>query len=149
MAAHDGYVLGIDFGLKHIGIAVGQTVTRTANGLTTLQARNGRPNWSEVDQLVAQYRPIALVVGLPLNMDGSGSDMSERADTFARHVARHTLLPTYLADERLSSWAVKDNQGLSADIHARSACLIAQAYLSDPSVCQRVERESDLPVQPP
>ena len=69
MAARDGYVLGIDFGLKHMGIAVGQTVTRTASGLTTLQARNGKPNWSEIDQLVVQYRPIALVVGLPLNMD--------------------------------------------------------------------------------
>ena len=148
MAARDGYVLGIDFGLKHIGIAVGQTVTRTASELTTLQARNGKPNWSEIDQLVVQYRPIALVVGLPLNMDGSGSDMSERADTFAQHVSRQTSLPTYLADERLSSWAVKDDSALSGDIHARSACLIAQAYLSDPSVCQLVKGESDLPAQP-
>lgn len=148
MAARDGYVLGIDFGLKHIGIAVGQTVTQTSRGLMTLQARNGKPNWSQIDQLVAQYRPIALVVGLPLNMDGSGSDMSKRAHRFAQHVARHTLLPTYLADERLSSWAVKDDETLSGDIHARSACLIAQAYFSDPSVCQRVEQESELPVQP-
>ena len=147
MAARDGYVLGIDFGLKHIGIAVGQTVTRTASGLTTLQTRNGKPSLSEIDQLVAQYRPIAFVVGMPLNMDGSGSDMSERADAFAQHVARQTSLPVYLADERLSSWAVKDDAALSGDIHARSASLIAQAYLGDPSVCKLIEGESDLPGQ--
>ena len=108
MVAGEGYVIGFDFGLKHLGIAVGQTVTGTASGLSTLKARNGKPNWSEIDELLVQYRPIAIVVGLPLNMDGSDSHISQRASTFAERIARHTHLPTYLADERLSSWAAKD-----------------------------------------
>ena len=145
MAAGEGYVIGIDFGLKHLGVAVGQTVTGTASGLSTLKARNGRPNWSEVDELLMQYHPIALVVGLPLNMDGSDSDMSQRASIFAQRIARHTQLPTYLADERLSSWAVKNDNVLTGDIHARSACLIAETFLNDFSVCLAVKTELHHP----
>ena len=141
MVAGEGYVIGFDFGLKHLGIAVGQTVTGTASGLSTLKARNGKPNWSEIDELLVQYRPIAIVVGLPLNMDGSDSHISQRASTFAKRIARHSHLPTYLADERLSSWAVKNDDVLTGDIHARSACLIAETFLNDFSVCMAVKTE--------
>ena len=145
MVAGEGYVIGFDFGLKHLGIAVGQTVTGTASGLSTLKARNGKPNWSEIDELLVQYRPIALVVGLPLNMDGSDSHISQRASTFAQRIARHTHLPTYLADERLSSWAAKDDDVLTGDIHARSACLIAETFLNDFSVCLPVKTKLHRP----
>ena len=145
MVAGEGYVIGFDFGLKHLGIAVGQTLTGTASGLRTLKARNGKPNWSEVDELLVQYRPIAIVVGLPLNMDGSDSHISQRASTFAQRIARHTHLPTYLADERLSSWAAKDDDVLTGDIHARSACLIAETFLSDFSVCLPVKTKLHHP----
>ena len=100
----EGYVLGIDFGLKHIGVVVGQTVTQTVS-LMTIQAKNGKPDWSEFEQLIRQYRPNAVIVGLPLNMDGTSSDMSDRATTFARALAKRTQTPVLLADERLSSWA--------------------------------------------
>ncbi len=145
MVAGEGYVIGFDFGLKHLGIAVGQTVTGTASGLSTLKARNGKPNWSEIDELLVQYRPIAIVVGLPLNMDGSDSHISQRASTVAQRIARHAHLPTYLADERLSSWAAKDDDVLTGDIHARSACLIAETFLNDLSVCLAVKTELHHP----
>ena len=145
MVAGEGYVIGFDFGLKHLGIAVGQTVTGTASGLSTLKARNGKPNWAEIDELLVQYRPIAIVVGLPLNMDGSDSHISQRASTFAQRIARHAHLPTYLADERLSSWAAKDDDVLTGDIHARSACLIAETFLNDFSVCLPVKTKLHHP----
>ena len=145
MVAGEGYVIGFDFGLKHLGIAVGQTVTGTASGLSTLKARNGKPNWSEIDELLVQYRPIAIVVGLPLNMDRSDSHISQRASAFAQRIARHAHLPTYLADERLSSWAAKDDDVLTGDIHARSACLIAETFLNDFSVCLAVKTELHHP----
>ena len=145
MVAGEGYVIGFDFGLRHLGIAVGQTVTGTASGLSTLKARNGKPNWSEIDELLVQYRPIAIVVGLPLNMDGSDSHISQRASTFAQRIARHAHLPTYLADERLSSWAAKDDDVLTGDIHARSACLIAETFLNDFSVCLPVKTKLHHP----
>ena len=134
-----GYVVGFDFGLKHIGVAVGQTITQTANGQTTISAKNGKPNWLKLDELLQQYRPVALVVGLPLNMDGSESDMSKQATAFAGKLASRIDTPVYLADERLSSWAVKDDDASGADIHARSACLIAETFLSNPLACAQVE----------
>ena len=138
----DGYVLGIDFGLKHIGIAVGQTVTRTANGLTTLTAQKGKPNWLELDELIQQYRPIAVVVGLPLNMDDTPSDMSALASDFARQLASRTRHPVFLADERLSSWAVRSSEnGADEGIHSASAALIAQTFLNDPSNCHGVGKD--------
>ena len=136
----DGYVLGIDFGLKYIGVAVGQTVTQTANGLMTIRAKNGNPDWSEFEQLLEQYRPLAVTVGLPLNMDGTSSEMSDRATAFAQTLAQRSQAPVFLADERLSSWAVRDDADLEGkDIHTRSACLIAQTYLADPSRCTPVD----------
>jgi putative Holliday junction resolvase len=134
-----GYVIGIDFGLKHIGLAVGQTVTKTANGLTTLRAKNGKPDWSELQQLIAEYKPLAIVVGLPLNMDDSASDMSDQATLFATRLSQQIQTPVYLADERLSSWAVKAQKSAPGqDIHTRSACLITQTYLDDPSPCTAI-----------
>ena len=82
--AIEGAVLAFDFGLKHIGVAAGQTITRTASGLTTLAAREGQAGLGEPSaDLSAEWRPIRLIVGLPLNMDDSESEMSERARAFA------------------------------------------------------------------
>jgi len=140
---NDGYVLGIDFGLKHIGIAVGQTVTRTATGLTTLAAKNGKPNWAELSELIQQYRPIAVVVGLPLNMDDTPSEMSEHATHFARELSAHTPHQIFLADERLSSWAVRSWEvGADEGIHNASASLIAETFLNDPTGCQRLGEDA-------
>ncbi|NCF45819.1 MAG: Holliday junction resolvase RuvX [Proteobacteria bacterium] len=137
-----GYVVGIDFGLKHIGVAVGQTVTKTANGLTTLRAKNGKPDWTALQQLIAEYKPLAIVVGLPLNMDASASDMSDQATLFATQLSQQIQTPVMLADERLSSWAVKDEESAAGqDIHARSACLITQTYLNDPSHCTAINNK--------
>ena len=133
-----GYVMSFDFGLKHIGIAVGQSVTQTARPLTTLSAKNGKPDWQKLDELMQTYRPAVFVVGLPLNMDGSVSDMSDRATLFAKTLAERITAPVYLADERLSSWAVKNDDSSSGDIHAKSACLIAETFLADPNRCSQV-----------
>lgn len=135
----DGYVLGVDFGLKHIGIAVGQTVTQTANGIATLAAKNGKPDWQELEKIINQYRPLAVVVGLPLNMDGTPSDMSDLATGFAQTLAGRISTKVYLADERLSSWAVRGSQeGEGENIHNASASLIAQTFLNDPSRCNAI-----------
>lgn len=140
---NEGYVLGIDFGLKHIGIAVGQTVTRTASGLVTLAAKNGKPNWTELSELIHQYRPIAVVVGLPLNMDDTPSEMSALATDFAQKLASLTGSQIFLADERLSSWAIRSTEnGVNDGIHNASASLIAQTFLNDPLSCQRVGEDT-------
>ncbi len=128
-------VLAFDFGLKHIGVAVGQTLTRTATPLTTLVAREGKPRWADVAELVNEWRPARLVVGLPLNMDDSESDMAKRARRFAERLEAETGLPVVFADERLTSYAsraerreagAKDSRGE----HAAAAALIAETWLN-------------------
>jgi putative Holliday junction resolvase len=99
----DLIVLGFDFGLKHIGVAVGQTCTRTAQALTTLAARNGQPNWNEVAQLIHTWRPNALIVGIPLNMDNTEQPVTHAAKHFAEELATRYPLPIHHVDERLTT----------------------------------------------
>jgi putative Holliday junction resolvase len=125
----DGYVLAFDFGLRHIGIAVGQSVTNTASGVVTLKAVNGKPDWTELRVLVEQWRPTTLLVGLPLNMDDSESDMSARARSFAKALARQTKLRVVMVDERLTTFAAqRESLGRT---HEAAAVLIAQSWLGD------------------
>lgn len=122
----EGCVLAFDFGLKHIGVAAGQTITRTATPLDTLSAKNGNPRWPAVEMLVNEWQPIQLVVGLPLNMDDTESEMSARARRFARQLAEKTGLPVALADERLTSRMTRDEDAT----HAAAAALIAETWLN-------------------
>jgi len=126
MPERSGCVLAFDFGLKHIGVAVGQTVTRTASPLTTLRAKNGKPEWQSIDKLVSEWRPFSLLVGLPLNMDATESDMSERARNFAAQLASRSELPVDMVDERLTSHATRDVD----NTHAAAAALIAESWLA-------------------
>lgn len=121
------YVLAFDFGLRHIGVAAGQTVTGTASPLTTLRARDGKPDWPELAKLVADWSPARLLVGLPLNMDGTESEMCERARRFAAELERRTGLPTELVDERLTTREANEAGGT----HAHAAALIAETWLND------------------
>lgn len=96
-------VLCFDFGLKRIGVAVGQTVTRSAHPLTVLKANQGTPNWLLVTQLIKEWQPDALVVGIPLNMDGSQQPISELAHVFAQALREQSALTVYEVDERLTT----------------------------------------------
>ena len=125
-----GTVLAFDFGLKHIGVATGQTVTRTATGLTTLTAREGKPDWRSVRDLVAEWRPVRLIVGLPLNMDDSESEMSGRARAFAARLGSETGVQVEMADERLTSRAVAPEVAEREGNHAAAAALIAETWLN-------------------
>jgi len=124
-------LLAFDFGLRNIGVATGQRITRTATELATLRARDGVPDWREVATLIDEWRPDVLLVGLPLNMDDTKSDMAERAERFAKQLKRRFDCEVALVDERLTSFEAK---GLSRDIdaqHAIAARLIAETYLGD------------------
>jgi len=96
-------VLGFDFGTKSIGVAVGQEITGTANGLAALKARDGIPDWQQVSDLVSQWQPDLLVVGLPLNMDGTNQQVTFAAKKFANRLHNLTRLPVETQDERLTT----------------------------------------------
>ena len=125
-------VLGFDFGMRRIGVAVGQRVTGTASAMTTLVAREGQPDWTQVAQLLADWRPQALVVGLPLALDGGHSELTRAAERFARRLHGRFRLPVHLQDERLSSHAAEHwgSEGRRSDgLDAAAAQIILQDWL--------------------
>lgn len=132
-------LLAFDYGLRQIGVAVGNTQFGTTQPLEVLRARDGQPDWSQVASLLEEWRPDLLIVGDPLNMDGSVSELSRRARRFARRLHGRFGIGTELVDERLSSFAVKQQQrdaGHRGDYRARpvdslAAELILQDWLND------------------
>ena len=97
------YFIGFDFGTQSIGVACGQNVTMTAQALDAIPAKNGQPDWQQVEALIKQWQPIALVTGLPLNMDGSEQEMTARARKFAKRLHGRFGLPSHTVDERLTT----------------------------------------------
>lgn len=95
--------LGFDFGLKRIGVAVGQALTRSATALETLRAVKDKPDFDAIARLIARWQPVGLVVGLPLNMDGSETDITPRVRRFANQLRERYRLPVHMMDERLST----------------------------------------------
>lgn len=102
-----GYILGFDFGLRRIGVAVGQTTTHTASSLETV-SHGQKPDWSAIDRLVKEWKPSTLVVGLPLGVDGEETKMSKAARQFGATLRKRYSLELVYADERLSSRAAED-----------------------------------------
>lgn len=96
-------LLGFDFGMKRIGVAVGQTLTQSARPLETLAANKGIPNWDRLQKLIQLWQPNAFVVGIPLNMDGTEQPLTAAASRFAKSLEERFKLPVYGIDERLST----------------------------------------------
>ncbi len=96
-------LLGFDFGMKRIGVAVGQTITQSARPLVTLKAKQGVPSWELLNKLIKTWQPNALVVGIPLNMDGTEQPLTQAAQAFSAALKQRYELPVYGVDERLST----------------------------------------------
>lgn len=98
-----GTLLAFDFGTKSIGVAIGQRVTATARPLTALKAQDGKPDWNAVAKLLQEWQPEAVIVGLPLNMDGTEQPLTARARNFANKIHGRFGVQVKLHDERLST----------------------------------------------
>ncbi len=103
-----GYVLAFDFGLRRIGVAVGQTLTGTATALDTVRHAEA-PDWPAIERLAAEWKPALAVVGLPLAEDGSETDMSQAARRFGAALGQRLGLPVEYVDERLTSRAAGEH----------------------------------------
>ena len=101
-------LIAFDYGTKKIGVATGQTLTSTASPLPAIKADNGVPDWEAINRLVTEWKPDAFVVGLPLNMDGTDSELSKRAEKFGRQLSGRFNCPAFTVDERLSSREARD-----------------------------------------
>jgi len=140
-------ILAFDFGLRRIGVAVGQTITASASPVGTLLSTADGPDFDRISALVREWRPDRLVVGLPLQADGSDSDMSRAARAFAAELARYDR-PVDCVDERHSSQEAQATlkQARQAGsrgrirkehIDAAAAVLIAERYLAGSPMISR------------
>ena len=128
--------LAFDFGTKNIGVAHGQSLTQSSEALPVLKARDGIPDWQKVAQIIAEWQPKFLVVGLPLNMDGSDSELTRRARKFGNRLHARSKLPVKFVDERLSSQEAKAQAEHSghrgnyrqSPIDSIAACVILQSF---------------------
>lgn len=100
-------IMAFDFGLRRMGVAIGHSQTGTASPLAMIPARDGIPDWTRIAALVEEWRPDLFVVGLPLNMDDSESEMCLRARKFARRLHGFYHRPYTMVDERLTSFEAK------------------------------------------
>lgn len=95
--------LAFDYGLKRIGVASGQEVTATTQTVATVAVHNNKPDWQQIEQLIKEWRPDILIVGLPMNMDGSEQEITKAARRFSNQLNGRFQLPVELVDERLTS----------------------------------------------
>lgn len=103
--ADGGTVLAFDFGLKRIGVAVGETLLKRANALTTIEAETNDVRFAAIAKLIHEWQPARLVIGLPLSLDGAEHEMTVRCRRFANQLHGRFGLPVVLTDERFTSAA--------------------------------------------
>jgi putative Holliday junction resolvase len=133
-------VLAFDFGHRRIGVACGDTLSRTAAPLRGVPAQRGEPRWDLIDALLREWQPSLLVVGLPYNVDGSESGLTRDARDFAAALAHRHPLEVQLIDERYSSTdaqarlkrlrasGLRRRRVVKADVDAAAACVILERW---------------------
>ncbi len=125
----DGVVLGFDFGMRRVGVAIGNRLTRHARPLTTIDAVAADARWQSLSALIDEWEPAQLAVGIPRHPDGTPHAMTARCERFARQLEGRYRLPVARIDERYSSAVVEGE----ADVDAAAAAVILQQWLDDGS----------------
>ena len=128
----DGLVLGFDFGLKRIGVAVGQTITQTASPEAIVKSRDGVPDWAHITQLFERWQPVAIVVGLPLWLSGEEQPLTQSARKFGQRLSGRYQRPVFFIEEQLSSREAETRRKSTftlVDDHA--AQVILQSWLNE------------------
>lgn len=129
-------VMAFDFGTRRIGVAVGQELLGSGQPVALIPARDGIPDWQQIESLLEEWRPDLVVVGLPLNMDGTENDMCARARKFGKRLHGRYHVPVEMVDERLTSFEAKGEvmaAGGSRDfgrhgVDDRAAVLILETF---------------------
>jgi putative Holliday junction resolvase len=124
-------LLAFDYGRKRIGVAVGQQLTQSATALTTVRARDGKPDWDAINRLIAEWKPDALVVGIPYRMDGGEQEMTRAARRFCRQLEGRYRLAVHRVDERLTSYMVESTLSETGELRQDIDPLAARLILED------------------
>jgi len=128
VAAQPLSFLAFDFGARRVGVATGNSLTRTATPLTTVAAE-GEARMAAIAALVAEWRPTALIVGVPRHPDGAAHVNTERARRFGRQLNVRFGLPVHEVDERYTTTDAK--RAGAADLDAAAAAIILEQHLAD------------------
>lgn len=134
-------LLGFDYGLRRIGVAVGQSLTATASPLPAIAARDGAPDWDGISKVLNEWRPAALVVGIPYNMNDTPQEMTGRAERFCRQLEGRFHLVVHAVDERLSSIDAEDRLRSARkagqrgritrpEIDSTAACILLESWFN-------------------
>lgn len=133
-------IMAFDFGTQKMGMAIGYSLIESASPLALFPMKDGIPNWDELLKLVKQHQPNLFLVGLPLNMDDSESELSLRARKFARRLRHQTNIETWMVDERLTTREAREEleyyqgkgrgKNLSAD--SLAAALFIESWYRNP-----------------
>ncbi len=124
-ASHQSF-LAFDFGLKRTGVAVGNRLTRSAQGLATVKAE-GDARWPLIDARIKEWQPDAIVIGVPFHPDGAAHENTKRAQKFGRQLHARYKLPVFEVDERYSTTEALEMGAKDAD--AAAACIILEQFL--------------------
>lgn len=126
--------MGFDFGLKRIGVAIGQTITRTASPETVVNSRDGVPDWAHITQLFEHWKPVAIVVGLPMHLDGTEQPFTQSARKFGQRLHGRYQCPLFFIEEQLSSHEaeqrLKSRAHPNTQLDAHAAQIILENWLS-------------------
>jgi len=132
------FLIAFDFGTKNIGVAVGQNYTKTANNLKSVKTIKGAPDWNAIKTILLKWEPSLIIVGNPLNMNGTKQKLTKQVEKFAHSIKTNFNVPVYLHDERLSTIEAKSilfkNNGYRGltknNIDSLSAAIILESWLS-------------------
>jgi putative holliday junction resolvase len=143
-------ILAFDYGTRRIGVASGDTLTRTSRALTTLEYINETLLWQAIGKLIQEYQPSQLVVGLPWNMDGTPTLLTDATRAFGAQLQARFNKPVALVDERLSSReaeaqlrdaraaGLKKRRNTHADVDMMAARILLQQWLENPAAAEHI-----------
>lgn len=134
-------IMAFDYGTQKMGIAVGQTLIQSMNPLDLFPMQDGMPNWDNLLKIIQQWKPDLFIVGLPLNMDDSESELSLRARKFARRLRHQTNITTLMLDERLSTREAREyiqhyqskGQGKRLKADSMAAAVLLENWYNNPN----------------
>ena len=135
MPEEAGVVMGFDYGVRNIGIAIGQNITKSASTFYAIKAKEGEPDWIKLDSIVKEWEPALFIVGDPFNMDGTRSEFQKRISRFSTELKNRYKIRLHMMDERLTTKEAKErikteSSGLkeSANKHSVSAQIILEDW---------------------
>ncbi len=131
MTDQNALIMGFDWGTRHIGMAIGQVLTKTAMPLKSIKVTESEYYWQQIVHAIANWQPQSCVVGLPLNIDGSESPSSKQSRNFARQLIQRSGLSCVFADERFSTYAAHEviREYRGADIDSIAAAYFLGSWL--------------------